>query len=201
MSAGCQHRRPRLRRGGGVADLRLDGRGQGGARIGLAVPGPGPRPERDPGQPRLGRPAGHRGRARDSRLREPGRAVARAGPAGLGRGRPRPGGGRDLLSLLRSGPGDQWRDPSRRRRVSRHRRAGDIAGASRGQRYRPGVRSSPHVRCSRWSAGSPPSATCGSAPCWARWRSRSPASSCASATPRRRPRRSSAASTPCRCCG
>jgi enoyl-[acyl-carrier-protein] reductase (NADH) len=52
-----------------------------------------------------------------SRRREPGRPVARPGPAGLGRERPRSRRQRDLFSVLRSRPRDQRRDPACRRRV------------------------------------------------------------------------------------
>ena len=44
MPSGRRHRRPRLRRLGRVADLRLDGGGQGGARVGLPLPRARPRP-------------------------------------------------------------------------------------------------------------------------------------------------------------
>ena len=43
MERGGEPRRARLRRDRRVADLRLDGRRQGGARVGLAVPGARPR--------------------------------------------------------------------------------------------------------------------------------------------------------------
>ena len=48
-------RRPRLRRQRGVAGLRLDGRGQGGARVALPLPGQGARAARHPGEPGGGR--------------------------------------------------------------------------------------------------------------------------------------------------
>ena len=50
-------RRPRLRRVRRLAGLRLDGRGQGRARVLRPLPGPRPRPAAGPGQPGRGRPA------------------------------------------------------------------------------------------------------------------------------------------------
>ena len=58
-----------LRRDGGLAGLRLDGRGQGGAGVGRPVPRPRPRPARHPGQPGRRRSAAHDGRPVDPRLR------------------------------------------------------------------------------------------------------------------------------------
>ncbi len=85
--------------------LRLDGGRQGGARIGIPVPCPRPRAQRDQGQPGLGGALGHRRRPRNPRLREPRRAVARAGAAGLGHQRSRTRRGCDLLSASPISPG------------------------------------------------------------------------------------------------
>ena len=52
--------RPDLRRDGRLAEVRLDGRGQGGVRVDLALPGPRPRTGGDPGQPGRRRPAAAR---------------------------------------------------------------------------------------------------------------------------------------------
>ena len=59
---------PRLRRPGGVAGLRLDGRGQGRARVPGALPGARPRPRRGPGQPGGRRPGAHHGGQVDPEL-------------------------------------------------------------------------------------------------------------------------------------
>ena len=56
LSAGRVDRRPGLRRPAGLAGLRLDGRGQGRARVGDPLPGPRSRAEGDPGQPGRGGP-------------------------------------------------------------------------------------------------------------------------------------------------
>ena len=53
--------RARLRRHGGLARLRLDGRGQGRPRVAVALPGPRARPRGDPGQPGGGRAGAHHG--------------------------------------------------------------------------------------------------------------------------------------------
>ena len=66
-----EHRRARLRCHRRVADLRLDGRRQGRARVGVAVPGPRPRSAWDPREPRLGGTARHGRRARHPGLRRP----------------------------------------------------------------------------------------------------------------------------------
>ena len=52
MPSGFEHRRPRLRRLSRLADLRLDGRRQGGAGVGLALPRTRPRGPGNPRQPR-----------------------------------------------------------------------------------------------------------------------------------------------------
>ena len=54
-------RRPGLRRPRGLAGLRLDGRGQGRPGVLRPLPGPRPRPARDPGQPGVGRAAADHG--------------------------------------------------------------------------------------------------------------------------------------------
>ena len=66
MDARRLDRRARLRRDRRVADLRLDGRREGGAGVDLALPRARPRPARDPRQPRLSRAAEDRRRRRAS---------------------------------------------------------------------------------------------------------------------------------------
>ena len=57
MPVGRRGGRPHLRRDGRVAEVRLDGCGQGGVRVDRALPGARPRAEGDPRQPGGGRAA------------------------------------------------------------------------------------------------------------------------------------------------
>ena len=188
MASGREHRRARLRRHRRVADLRLDGRRQGRARVGLALPRPRPRAARDPGQPRLGRAARDGRRARDPRVRAARATVAGAGAARLGhRG---PGPVADTICFLLS---DYARAIS-----------GEIVHVDGGFHADRRAPTQPEP-------GHPvalPRSTCGLVERWLAdraersrlraprrgRRSRSRASWCASATRRRRPRRSSGAS-------
>ena len=72
------HRRPRLRRLGRLAGLRLDGRRQGGARVRLALSGARPRAARHPRQPGLRRSDLDAGGLGHPRIRRAGRRVGRA---------------------------------------------------------------------------------------------------------------------------
>ena len=99
---GASDRRPRLRRHGRLAGLRLDGRGQGRARGDLALPGPRPRPARRARQPRLGRPARHDRRARHPGLRATSpTAWERQAPLGWDTSDPAPVGGAVCFLLSR----------------------------------------------------------------------------------------------------
>ena len=78
---------PRLRRHRGVAGLRLDGRGQGRARVDVALPGPGPRSRPHPGQPGRRRADADHGGQVDPRVLPVRGRLGRAGPARLERHR------------------------------------------------------------------------------------------------------------------
>ncbi len=213
MGDGVEHRRARLRRDRRMAGLRLDGRREGRARVGLAVSGTRPRASRDPGEPRIGRAAWD-GRG------------ARAFPAS--RGWPSSGAPR-----LRSGGTSRIRRPSPTRSASCCRTTRERSAARSSTSTAAFTRSAPRVsrrsafagRSSsarttarttasggpvdaprigrsgarwrlaslKWTAGSPTSASYGFPRCSARWRSRSRASWSGSVTPRRRRPRSSAA--------
>ena len=79
---GRRHRRPRLRRHRGVARLRLDGRGEGSARVDGALPGPRSRPSGRPGEPGGGGADQDDGRQVDPRLLRLRGRLARAAPLG-----------------------------------------------------------------------------------------------------------------------
>ena len=82
-------RRAHLRRDVRLAGVRLDGRGQGGARVDHPLPRPRPRSRGHPLQPGLGRPDQDDGRQVDPGLRGPRVGVEGPRPARLGRDRPR----------------------------------------------------------------------------------------------------------------
>ena len=87
-------RRAHLRRHRGLAQVRLDGRGEGRVRVDRALPRPRPRSVGDPGQPRRGRTAEVHGRQGDPRLRGVrgrlgGSSAAPVGRPRLRTGRPR----------------------------------------------------------------------------------------------------------------
>ena len=90
---------PRLRRHRGLAGLRLDGRGQGRARVHRPLPGPRARSPRDPGQPGGRRTPAHDGRQVDPRLRGLRGRLAGPGAARLGHPRPEPAA-RACVALL-----------------------------------------------------------------------------------------------------
>ena len=122
-------RRARLRRDGRLADLRLDGRREGGAGVDRALPGARPRPARDPREPRLRRPA--------ARPSPPAASRASSGSPTRGPRRRRSAGTSptrcpsrdDLLPAVRLVPRDHRRDRPRRRRLPR-----DGDGAERSER-------------------------------------------------------------------
>ena len=97
-------RRPRLRQQPpGLARVRLDGRGQGRARVDLALPGPRPRAEGHPRQPGRRRPdQDDRGQV-DPRLRGVRGRLGRPGAARVGRERPRGGRPRRASRCCRTG--------------------------------------------------------------------------------------------------
>ena len=70
----------RLRRHGGLARLRLDGRGQGRPRIHGPLPGPGSRSRRHPGQPGRGRSDQDHGGEVHSRVLTASRTCGTSGP-------------------------------------------------------------------------------------------------------------------------
>ena len=118
---GDQRRRPRLRRLRRLAGIRLDGRLEGGAGGGQPLPGPRPRPARNPREPDLRRPDRLAGCRRHPRLRRPLRQLAGGRAARLGLRRPDARRTRGLLPALGLVRGDQRRADSRRRRGPRGR--------------------------------------------------------------------------------
>ena len=103
----------------GLARLRLDGRREGWARIGLSLPRSRSRARWHTREPDLSGPAGDPRRRRDPRLRHARRAVGRAGSSRLGLRRRRRGGRRGVLSPVGLVHRHDRRDPSRRRRLPR----------------------------------------------------------------------------------
>ncbi|CAA9326508.1 MAG: Enoyl-[acyl-carrier-protein] reductase [NADH], partial [uncultured Nocardioidaceae bacterium] len=108
-----------LRRDGRVAGVRLDGRGQGGSRVLLAVPGTRPGTARDPGQPGLGRAVEDPGREGDPGFRGPGVDVERPGAARVGRAGPGSDGASGRGAALGLLPRDDRGDRARRRWLPR----------------------------------------------------------------------------------
>ena len=85
------HRRPRLRQQpAGLAGLRLDGCGQGRARVDLPVPGPRPGAQGHPGEPHRGGTRPHAGGQVDPRLQQVRGRVGRAEPRWAGTSGPTP---------------------------------------------------------------------------------------------------------------
>ena len=120
-----RHRRPRFRRQRRLAGLRLDGRRQSRAGVGLPLSRPRPRARAGsastwsrPGPVRTIAAGGIPGFDDLAELWD------RSAPLGWDTARPRPGGRRRLLSALRLLAGDQRRDPARRRRAARDGRGG-----------------------------------------------------------------------------
>ena len=99
LMGGAGHRRPGLRRDRGLARLRLDGRGQGRPGVLRPLPGAGPGPAADPGEPDGGGPAAHDGGQEHRRLRRLRGRVGGPRAAGLGHVRPR-AGARGCVALL-----------------------------------------------------------------------------------------------------
>ena len=113
-------REPDLRRPLRLADLRLDGRGQGRSRGDDALPRARPRPARDPGQHRLGRTDPHDGRQEHPRLRRDRGHLGRALAARLVAHRCDAGRPDVRVPPVRLGLDDDRRDDPRRRRLPRH---------------------------------------------------------------------------------
>jgi hypothetical protein len=112
-------RRPDLRRHRRVAGLRLDGRGQGRLRVDEPLPGPRPRAEGHPLQPRRGRPDRTTAGQVDPRLRGGSRSLGHPRAARLGRRRPGARPPRRARAAVGLVPGDDRRDRPRRRRRPR----------------------------------------------------------------------------------
>ena len=132
-------RQPRLRRHAGLAALRLDGREQGGARVGDALPGARPRAARHPRELRLGRAARRPSprRASPGSTRSPTCGHERA-PLGWDTSNPEPVARAVAFLLSEWSVGITGRDRPRGRRLPRDGRRRPARG--RGSRLEGGAR-------------------------------------------------------------